>query len=170
MAANKYISLNTGGQLQQVAGTQTSSGVSNANQIPALDSTGHLDPSLLPPGVVPDVISLISSENFSAGALVNIWNNSGVSTARNADNSNARAAIGFVLVSSSSGATVSVYLPGTPNTALSGLTPGALYFLGTVGAVTVTPPTTATDIVQQVGYAGSASELIFTPQQTVTLA
>lgn len=41
------------------------------------------------------------------------------------------------------------------------LTPGAAYYLSTVGGVTVTRPTTAGDAIQPVGTAISATKIVF---------
>ena len=48
---------------------------------------------------------------------------------------------GFVTVAIASGATGSMFSAGQIDNAVSGLTPGAVYFLGTSGGVTTTPPT-----------------------------
>lgn len=63
-----------------------------------------------------------------------------------------------------------VYLEGR-NTQLSGLTPGAALFLSTTpGAVTSTPPSTPGNVVQNVGYAYSATSMNFETEPPVTLA
>ncbi len=69
MAANKYISL-VAGKLKEIFGQVTSSGVGDADKIVALDATGKIDISLLPPGVGAEVVVAISSENLGAGDFV----------------------------------------------------------------------------------------------------
>jgi hypothetical protein len=64
-----------------------------------------------------------------------------------------------------------VYKEGTI-TGLSSLTIGARYYLSgsTAGAITTTAPTTAGHIVQYIGYAISATELVFEPSDPIVLA
>lgn len=54
---------------------------------------------------------------------------------------------------------------------LSGLTPGAVYFLSaaTAGAMTVTPPSTTGQYVVRLGTALSATEFQFAPERTILL-
>lgn len=152
MAAKKYIQL-LNGKLAQKQATVVSTGVANDGDIPALDSTGKLDVSVLPTGVGPDVVILAATENLAAGSYVNIWDDAGTAKARLADNSNSRDAHGFVKDAVTSGSNATVYFEGG-NDDLSGLTPGARYYLGTAGAATVTPPVApAAQISQLVGVA-----------------
>lgn len=168
MAANAYVNL-VNGVLTMVRATQTSSGVANANQIPALTANGVLDISLMPNGLGPDTATVIASEALAAGALVNIWSNAGVFNVRNADNSTSgKEAHGFVLSAVSSSGAATVYFNGT-NNAVTGLTPGVLY-LSTVGSTTSTAPTTAGNVLQRVGEATSATSMNFTTQPPVILA
>lgn len=128
------------GEITEVEATIVTTGVAQAGDVVALDSTGHLDPSLLPTGVGPDILVATTSENLSAGNYVNIYLNAGVATVRKADNSNSRYAHGFVKAATLSGANATVYFEGA-NDALSGLTIGSRYYLGTAGAPTATAPT-----------------------------
>lgn len=152
MAGNKYMTL-VNGRDTLIAGAQVSAGVADANKLVALDATGHLDPTILPIGVGPDVALLPASEALSAGDYVNVFSNSGVSTVRKADNSNDRPAHGFVKAGVASAATATVYFEG-PNDAKSGLTVGARYYLGTAGGVTAVPPVSPAAIISQ--YVGLA--------------
>lgn len=138
MAAKKYIEL-IAGKLKQKQATIVSAGAANEGDIPALDSTGKLDVSVLPVGVGPDVAILLASENIGAGKYVNIWNDGGTEKVRLADNSNGRDAHGFLKDAVTSGNNATVYFEG-PNDDLSGLTPGARQYLSTAGGVTETPP------------------------------
>lgn len=156
MAAKKYIELNAG-KLKQKQATIISTGAPNDGDLVALDSTGKLDPTVLPIGVGPDVAVLLASENIGAGKYVNIWDDAGTPKARLADNSNGRDAHGFLKDAVTSGNNATVYFEG-PNDDLSGLTPGARQYLGTAGGVTETPPVSpAANISQFVGIAVSAT-------------
>jgi hypothetical protein len=171
MAANKYISL-VSGKLKEVFGTQISSGVTDANKIPALDSSGKLDVSLLPTGVAPEVVIAPSSENLSAGDFVNFYNNLGIINVRKADaTTNGKPAHGFVLNNVTSPANATVYLESSQNNSITGLTIGSDYFLSTTpGVVTTTAPNASGNIVQLLGRATSATNLPFTPGDTVEIA
>ena len=161
MAANKYLAI-IAGYVKEVFATVVSSGVANANQIVALGSNGLLDPSVLPVGVGPEVISIVTSEALAAGAFVNIYTNAGVANARNADaSSSIKPAVGFVLAPFAASATATVYMLGQTNTGQTGLTPGADYWLSTVGGVTLTPAYTSGYINQYLGKALTATSLYF---------
>lgn len=171
MAANKYVAL-VSGKLKEVFGLVVSAGVGDANKIPALDSTGHLDISVLPVGVGAEVVVAASSENLVAGNFVNFFLNSGVINVRKADaTTNAKEAHGFVLASVTSPANATVYLVSSQNTAVSGLTIGSDYYLDTTaGGVTVTPPSASGNLVQRLGRAVTATNLPFTNNETVEVA
>lgn len=168
MAGNKYIK-NLNGTLTEQAATQVG-GVSYANQIPALDSTGRLADTMMPVGVVPEVVSLPTSENLTAGDFVNIYNNSGTATARKADATTAgKEAYGFVLATTTSPNTALVYTEGM-NTQVVGATPGLVFLSTTAGGFTSTAPSSAGNSVQRLGVATSATTINFEPQQPITLA
>lgn len=155
--ADKPIQL-ISGILTEVEGTVISTGVAEAGDLVALDSTGKLDISVLPVGIGADTASILASENLSAGDYVNIWNNGGTANIRLADNSNSRPAHGFVLAVVTSGNNGTVYFEGS-NTQLSGLTIGARYYLDTAGNATATAPTIGggAAISQLLGIAISAT-------------
>lgn len=167
MAGNKYLALDPTSSLpKETAGLQTSSGVGSAGAIPALNASGVIDATMMPPGVAVNAQSFPTSENLAAGALVNIFNSTGTPTARNANATDAtKPAQGVVLTSSTSPAANTVYFPGALITGLSGLTIGAAVFLSasTSGGATSTAPSAAGNLVQQVGSAMSATELLFFP-------
>lgn len=171
MAGNKYIA-NSSGKLKEVAAIQTSSGVSDAGKIPALDSSGLLDASLMPAGVSAEIVVATASEALTAGDFVNLYNNSGTINVRKADASNnTKPADGFVLANVSSSGTATVYLISVKNTAVSGLTVGADYWLSTTpGAITATAPSASGNIVQRLGKAKSATEFVFENQDYYELA
>lgn len=168
--ADKYIK-NNSGQLAEVEATVTSSGAGNAGDIVALDGSGKLDTTVLPTGIGATTKLAATTENLSAGDLVNLYNDSGTIKARKADASNGRRAIGFVLSSVTSPNNATVYLDGTI-TGLTGLTPGAAYYLSgsSAGAATATAPSTSGYISQEIGIALSATEINFEEQQPITLA
>jgi hypothetical protein len=173
MAGNKYLS-NSSGELLEVAATQTSAGAGDAGKIPALDAAGKLAIAMMPTGVAPEVVSVVTSESLASGAFVNLYNNAGVLTARNADCSggNAKRAHGFVLAAVTSPATAIVYLAGlnTAASAPSGLAVTGQAYLSTVGATTGTPPSTAAYIIQTVGVYMPGNGIQFTYDRTITLA
>ena len=162
------------GKTKQLEARTTSAGAADAGKIPALDSSGKLDESMMPAGIGADTQILMASEALSAGNFVNIWSDTGTAKVRLADNSNGRPADGYVLEAVSSAADATVYpLDGT-NSELSGLTPGAEYWLGTAGGVTATPLDEAdagntNKISQYLGKAKSATELITTDDGYVVL-
>lgn len=153
------------GRTKQLFAIDESAGAGDAGKIPALGSDGRFDMSMMPNGLGADTHVIPASEALSAGNFVNIWTDSGAVKVRLADNSNGRQADGFVLDAVSSSANATVYpLDGT-NSELTGLTPGAAYWLGTAGGVTTTPldetdVANANKISQYLGKAKSATELI----------
>jgi hypothetical protein len=170
MAAKKFLRL-ISGIITEIAGVVTSAGAGNDGDFPVLDATGRLDVSMMPVGIGPEVQVMLASEALSAGDLVNIWLDSAVAKARKADNSTAgKEANGFVLASFASGASATVYGPSQMNTARSGLTIGATYWLGTTGGLVTTPPTGAGVVSQVVGKSVSATTLMFNPLHPITLA
>ena len=154
--AQKFKTLVSGRDTLKEA-TVVSTGIPEAGNIPALDSTGKLDTSVLPVGVGPDVKAMEATEILAAGNYVNIYNAAGTQKCRLADRSNDRPAHGFVKASFSIGATATIYFEGT-NDGLSSLTPGARQYLATAGGRTETPYTTA-GLHQFVGVAISATEI-----------
>lgn len=115
---------------------------------------------------VPLPIRIAASEDIADGALCNIWSNAGVCELRNADNGDPdKTADVFVLKGVFAGGVAQIYGPGAVNTALSGLTPGAAYWLGAAGGVAATAPSVehSGDVVQFIGKAMSATDLMFAP-------
>ena len=105
---------------------------------------------------------MAASEDIADGAFCNIWSNTGVCELRNADNSDpAKTADVFVLKGAGAGGVPQIYGSGTVNPAVSGLAPGAGYWLGTAGGVSATAPTHSGDVVQFVGKALSATAMLF---------
>lgn len=161
MAGQKFLKINdTTGRATELEAIQTSAGAGDAGKIAALDSAGRFASNMMPVGIAPETASAVASEDIDAGNFVNLWLTGGVLKMRKADNSNAREADGFVLAAVATAATGTVYTEGS-NTAVSGLTIASRYFLGTGGGVTTTPPTAAGSIVQELGKAKAATELVF---------
>lgn len=170
MAAKKFLRL-IGGRIKEVVGIVVSAGAGNDGDIAVLDSSGKFDLSVMPSGVGPQVKSLATSENLSAGNIVNIYDDSGTPTARKADGTaEGKEAVGFVLAGSTTPGPATVYLTGTI-TGLSTLTPGARYYLDTTaGAVTDTPLTGSGNVSQYIGTAISTTEIAFDPDEPITIA
>jgi len=171
MAASKYLAL-ISGRIREVIATVISSGAGSDGALVALDSTGRLDQSVLPVGLGLETKSIVSSENISAGSLVNVWNNGGTPNVRNADATAAgKEANGFVLAGVTAPAAATVYFEGSV-TGLSGLVPGTRYYLSatTPGNTTPTVPSASGNVVQYVGTATSSSEFSFEATDGVILA
>ena len=169
MAAKKFIRL-VGGVLTEIFGTQTSAGAANAGDIPALNDSGVFDITLMPAGVGAQTKIVLASEAIASGNWVNVYNNAGTANVRKADATVAgKEANGFVLAAISSGSTGTVYLSGTNNQVTS-QTPGKVFLSTTPGAGAAAAPSAAGNVVQELGYAVSATEVAFAPKSTVTLA
>jgi hypothetical protein len=166
--ADKYIA-NVAGALTEKSGLVTSAGAGDAGKIPALDSGGKLDSTLMPAGVGADSLSLTTSEAIASGDFVNIWNSTGAKV-RKADATVAgKEAHGFVLAGVGSGAAATVFFEGT-NTGVTGQTPGPVFLQTTAGLAGSTAPSGAGNIVQRIGFAVSATAINFQSQPPVTLA
>lgn len=116
--------------------------------------------------------SVVASEALTAGDMVNIWSSTGAKVRRANATAVGKPADGFVLASVAMGGAAIVYGPGAVDTALSGLTAGARYYLDTSpGQITTTAPNTegSGNVVQEVGVALSATSLAFSPMRTTVL-
>lgn len=167
MANNgKFLNLEGGKKVLDSA-INSSAGAGDANKIIMTDSGGLIDPTFLPST---GDISKEASEALDAGDYVNLFDDSGTVRMRKADNSNGRPADGYVLsaVSALASGVIKPLHVGV-NNALSGLTLGARYFLGTAGNVTTTPPSAAGETVQCLGIACSATELYQQPEDPVLI-
>lgn len=167
MAGNPYLAPNdTTGVPTVTAATQVSAGAGDAGKLLALNSAGQVDIANMPPGIGPGIKIYPSSENLAAGDMVNLWVNTGATNVRKADASAANAgkiAHGFVLLAVTSPANATVYLLGEENTAVTGLTVGTQWLSDTTpGKTMATPPTTTGHLVQEIGFAGTATDLLTT--------
>lgn len=151
------------GKLKRVLAIVTSAGAGDSGRIPALGSDGKLHESFMPAGIGANVVVAVASEAIGAGKFVELFADAGTLKMRLADNSNGRAAWGYVRVAVDADASGTAYRLNTANAALSGLTAGTDYYLGTAGGVISTPLDPDTDIgklSQFLGRAASATELI----------
>lgn len=159
--AQKFLR-NLAGKVVELEGLVTSAGAGDAGKIPALDSNGLLDISLMPVGVGAEVSVIASSENLVAGNFVNFHNSSGIKVRKADASSNAKAANGFVLAGVTAPANATVYGISNKNNQLSGMTVGAEQWLSTTpGAVTETAPSAAGQIIQLLGRGESATAMVF---------
>lgn len=169
MAGNKYIK-NNAGVLTEEASMQASAGAGDAGKIIALDSTGKIDSSMMPVGIGADTGVLMASEALAAGNFVNVWNDTGVAKVRKADATTAgKEAHGFVLAAVTLGANASVYFEGT-NTQVTGQTAGKVFLATTAGGATATAPAVAGNVVQNIGFAISATAINFQSNPPIVLA
>ena len=157
------------GVLSQIVPISTSTGITEASKIVQTAADGRLDPSLMPSTVATQVKVLPASEDMTAGALVNIWEDTGTLKVRKASGSTSRIAVGYLKAGVTSGDNATIYIEGV-NAQVSALVPG-LVWLGTAGAVTQTPPVTGSGGISQiVGTCLSATEMEFEANDPVYLA
>ena len=145
----------------------TVGGSVSAGLIPCLDpTTGTFDPTMMPAGVAADVNIVPASEAITAPALVSLYANGGVLTARNADGSTQGKTVdGYVLKSVAANASATVYCSRGIVPGWTGLTVGDAFLSATaVGSVAATGAATAGQTFQKVGKAVSATVLQFSPE------
>jgi hypothetical protein len=166
MSVHKLIQINADGSQEEYAGKNSSAGAGDAGEFAILDAAGKIATSMLPNGVAADSVTLTAGEALSAGDFVYI---SAAGTVLKADATTpAKAARGYVLAAVSNAQPATVYFDES-NSSVTGLTPGATYFLSTTaGGVTTSPTTTAGQIVQELGFATSATNLHVNIQEPVT--
>jgi len=165
--ANKYVEWSDTDQtMKEVEATTVSAGAGDSGKIVALNASGEIDPTMLP---VSDVKNLPSGENLTAGDFVYVDSSGDVRKASGAAAGNP--SIGYVRDSVVSPANVNIYFEGV-NASLAGLTTGDEYFLSdtTPGGVTNTAPVGANKIIQSIGNAISATEIVFEPARPVKRA
>jgi len=142
---------------------QSSAGVADADKIPSLNAQGHIDITMIPPGVGDDAKDIEAGEALSTGDFINIYDDGGTPKVRKADASNGRAAHGFVLDNYAAAATATVYFEGS-NDQLALLTAGTRYYLdkSTPGGVTDDVSAyLAGDIHQFIGVGAAANCINF---------
>ncbi len=165
----KLIKQNSDGTKETYEGVQSSSGPSSQNEFPALNGAGKIDESFLPNGIGSDVISAVAGENLSAGDFV-YFSSTGESLKADASEI-AKQARGFVTTSITAGQSGDVFFDDT-NAALTGLTPGATYYLSdqTPGQATLIAPTASGSIVQRLGFASGSETIHVDIEEPVKLA
>lgn len=159
-APSNFLKIGSDGNPAEEAPIQVSAGVASAGKHIAANAAGLVDSTFLP---TETIMTLPTSETVNAGAQINVYSNAGVFTMRNADNTNGRPAHGFIAAQVSSGNNGTAFLFKGQNSALSGLTVGAVYFLGTAGAVITSaniPAAGSGYLLQSVGIAQSATTLV----------
>lgn len=169
--ANAIPALNSSGVLDPtiINGKNTSAGAGDAGKVVQLDASGRIDNSMMPVGIGADTQTITASEALAAGDWVNIWNSTGAKV-RKADGTSAgKEAHGFVLQAVSNGASATVYFEGT-NTAVTGQTPGVVFLGTTAGLGSPTAPSGSGNVVQRIGFATSATTVNFQSQPPVVLA
>lgn len=167
----KIPALNSNGVLDStiVNSTTTSAGAGDSGKVVALDGSGKIDTTMMPTGVGADTALIQASENLAAGDLVNVHNSSGARVRKADATAAGKEAHGFVLSAVTSGNNATVYFEGT-NTQVSGLTPGKQFLLTTAGTAGATAPSGSGNVVQCVGFATSATALNFNSGTPVVLA
>ena len=168
--AGKIVATNDAGILDDtLVNTTTTGGAPNAGKRVQLNGSGVLDVSVLPSGVGDETEVFPASEALSAGDCVNKWNDAGTVKVRKAD-TNGKPADGYVKAAVASGANATVYSDGL-NDAVTGLTIGTVYLSATPGGYSATPPADGSGLVlQELGFANSATAVKFVRGIPVTLA
>jgi hypothetical protein len=165
--ADKFLTTDeTTGGACEVEATTVSTGVAEAGDVVALNASGQVDPSMLPNV---DSLTATSGEALTAGDIVYIDAAGEVVKASGASGGNEGQ--GYVLDSVATATAVTIYFEGR-NTALSGLTVGARYFLSdtTAGGLTTTPPADTGELFQYIGRAVSATAIAFEPDRPIKRA
>lgn len=168
MSTNRFLGL-VGGVKTWFTAIQVSSGAGDAGKIAGLSSNGRFDATFMPVGIGAATQAMVASEALVAGDFVNIFDAAGSPNCRKADSTNNRHANGFVTSPVASAASATVFLSG-PNTARNGLVSGSLYFLSTSGNVTLVPPSTVGNIIQEIGIAANSTTISFDFDAPTTIA
>lgn len=169
--ADKYLAL-VAGKKKEIEATVTSGGVANAGDIPALDSGGHLSATVMPSGIGPEAVTITAAEAISQWDLINIYLDGATLKGRKADGgTNKYVAHAYAPAAIDSAAEGTVYSDGWITGV--GLTPGADYYLDNVAGaycLAAAIPASTGEIVQKIGYAVSATQLVFAPEAEIELA
>ena len=167
MAINKPIVINEAdGCLTEVDPISTSAGAGDAGKLVQTNADGQIDQTLIPGS---EVLSLPAGENLTAGDFVYVDGAGEVRLASAAAAGNS--AQGFVKDTVLAAASVDVFFEGI-NSNVSGLTTGAKQFLSDVtpgGSVEAGAlPTGTGELVQELGFALSATSMFFEQQRSIT--
>jgi hypothetical protein len=173
MPERKYLKIDiTDGKTKEETSVSVSGGPTDEGKIPALDSGGKLDLTLMPTGIGPDLKSLPVGVDVNAGDFVTIYDDAGTLKVKPAlADVTTTQCDGFVKETIAAGNPVRIYFEGV-NDQISGLTPGDRLFLSNTvaGAVMATPPADPGNVVQFLGRAVSASEIAYEATDGITLA
>ena len=163
---NTYLDINTTtGRLDRKTASDISTGSPDAGKVVSLNTSGKLDATLFDSATLGGGCdAILTTEALSAGDWVNIYLSGGVRKCRKALAADGtKPAHGYVLAAVTSGGTATVYRGGT-NTkiALTGFTTsdiGTPLFLSaaTSGGCTKTPPSTAAQLLQRLGFIAHVS-------------
>jgi hypothetical protein len=168
MAVHKVIQLGSNGSKSEYSGKASSAGAGDSGEFIIADASGKLDISFLPNGVGADAITATAGEALTAGDFV--YFTAGGSVMKADATSYAKRAMGYVLTSVANAGQATVYFDES-NSALSGLTVGAVYFISaTAGVATATAPTTSGQFSQALGFATSATTLHVNIQEPILRA
>jgi hypothetical protein len=153
------------------SGVTVSSGVVDAGKIPELGLTGKLDLSFFPEWFGNSEISMIvASESLSSGDIVNIYEYNGPKCRKAYAGYYGKEAHGFISLATESGTTTPVYYNGI-NSNVYDLVPGKQFLSTTVsGLCTSTIPYGSKVIFQVVGFATSATSMIFQRETPIVLS
>lgn len=170
--ANAIPALNANGVLDStiINAKVQSAGSADAGKIPQLDGTGRIDATVMPIGIGADTATITASEALAAGDFVNIWSNAGAFNVRKADATvSGKHAMGFVLSAVAANGAAVVYFEGT-NTQVTGQTPGDVFLQTTAGKGGATPAGASGNVVQNIGFAVSATSVNFQANRPIVLA
>ncbi|SNT29174.1 hypothetical protein SAMN06265795_12256 [Noviherbaspirillum humi] len=125
-----------------------------------------------PPGARgQSAVTLTAAEALAPNALVYVKSDGTVANASAV--AEGKEAVGFVKAGVAPGAAATVYLAGNVMAGLSGLTPGAAYYLSTTAGGIVDAATAGAyatgNVVLPIGTALSTTELLFHPTTPITL-
>lgn len=160
-----------GAKWQQVVPILTSSGAPDSGKMAQTGANGKFHLSLMADGVVPDQKTGVSNGAITLNDLCYI-ETAGTIARATAASAGPHEAMGFATSTVITGVSVTIQDQGIMS-GFTGLTPGARYFLSDVtpGGVLIDPgPVGAGKIAQFIGYAMSATEINFEPDQPVWLA
>jgi hypothetical protein len=112
---------------------------------------------------------ITASEALAAGNLCNVYSTGAAARVRKASAADlTKPANGFVIAAVANAAVATVRFIGQVVTGLAGLTPGQAYFLDTVaGGLVAAPPSASGNGVQEVGFALTATSLLFHPKTMI---
>jgi hypothetical protein len=149
------------GLVSEKLGLVQSTGSTDAGRLISTGADGKIDPTLMPPGVAADTVLLPAMEALSAGNFIYIRiDGTTPKVAKASAAVGGTYACGFVLDTVNAGQNVLVYFEGR-NTGLSGVIPGARYYLSdtTPGGVKTTPVTGAGKLHQFLGMGATTTSI-----------